>query len=189
MLNWSGRAGELGGRPGPALSTSKGVSPCMAEWDDWPGRAERPGEAERPGRAEWPERATSFTVEGWCLPDGWQLPWPWKFPGPLGVPVNPGVGLTPEREGWAPGRVGIPGMEMLLESGKAGEAGQGRPHFHIPGGIPVYGSRVKWLARGPRGLGGPRGPGGPRPPRGPRDPGGPRPLRGPRPPRGPSHSL
>ena len=37
------------------------------------------------------------------------------------MPVNPGVGLTPEREGWAPGRVGIPGMEMLLESGKAGE--------------------------------------------------------------------
>ena len=60
---------------------------------------------------------------------------------------EPRVGLTPEREGWAPGRVGIPGMEMLLESGKAGEPGQGRPHFHIPGGIPVYGSREAWEGR------------------------------------------
>ena len=63
------------------------------------------------------------------------------------VPVNPGVGLTPEREGWAPDRLGIPGMEMLLGSGRAEGAGKGRPHFHIHGGIPMYGSRVKLLAR------------------------------------------
>ena len=62
-----------------------------------------------------------FPAEGWCLPDGWHLPRPWKFPGPLRVPVNPGGGLTPEREGWAPGRLEIPGSEMLLGSGRAGE--------------------------------------------------------------------
>ena len=51
------------------------------------------------------------------------------------MPVNPGVGLTPEREGWAPGRVGIPGMEMLLESGKAGEPRRPAPFPH-PWGCP-----------------------------------------------------
>ena len=48
-------------------------------------------------------------------------PDPENSPDPIGVPVNPGVGLTPEREGWAPDRLGIPGMEMLLGSGRAGE--------------------------------------------------------------------
>ena len=48
MLNWSGRAGELGGpaRAGP-ISTSLGVSPCTAaEGDDWPGE----GRVAREGR-------------------------------------------------------------------------------------------------------------------------------------------
>ena len=42
-------------------------------------------------------------------------------PDPIGVSVNPGGGLTPEREGWAPDRLGIPGIEMLLGSGRARE--------------------------------------------------------------------
>ena len=37
-------------------------------------------------------------------------PDPENSPDPIGVPVNPGGGLTPEREGWAPDRLGIPGM-------------------------------------------------------------------------------
>ena len=80
------------GRPGPArparagpISTSMGVSPCMAaEWNDWLGRAERPGRAEtpeRPGRAETPEtpeRAESFTVRGCrAASPGWFW-WPVK---------------------------------------------------------------------------------------------------------------
>ena len=47
-------------------------------------------------------------------------PDPENSPDPIGVTVNPGVGRTPEREGWAPDRLGIPGMEMLLGSGRAG---------------------------------------------------------------------
>ena len=35
--------------------------------------------------------------------------------------MNPGGGLTPEREGWAPDRKEIPGREKPLESGMAGE--------------------------------------------------------------------
>ena len=31
-------------------------------------------------------------------------PGPENSPDPIGVPVNPGGGLTPEREGWAPGQ-------------------------------------------------------------------------------------
>ena len=71
------------------------------------------------------------------------------------MPVNPGVGLTPEREGWAPGRVGIPGMEMLLESGKAGEPRRPAPFPH-PWGYPCVwqpsemtgpGGREAWEGR------------------------------------------
>ena len=46
----------------------------------------------------------STKVEGRCLPDGWRLLRPWKFPGPYRGSMNPGGGLTPEREGWAPGQ-------------------------------------------------------------------------------------
>ena len=54
-------------------------------------------------------------------------PDPENSPDPMGLAVNPGGGLTPEREGWAPGRREIPGRENA--------------HFH--GGIPMYGSRVR----------------------------------------------
>ena len=43
------------------------------------------------------------------------------------MPVNPGGGLTPEREGWAPGRLEITGREMLLGSGRAGEPARAGP--------------------------------------------------------------
>ena len=55
---------------------------------------------------------------GACLMAG-VCPDPENSPDPIGVPVNPGGGLTPEREGWAPDRREIPGSEMLLESGMA----------------------------------------------------------------------
>ena len=51
------------------------------------------------------------------------------------MPVNPGGGLTPEREGWAPGRLEIPGREMLLGSGRAGEP-RGPAPFPLPWGYP-----------------------------------------------------
>ena len=47
-------------------------------------------------------------------------PEPENSPDPIGVPVNPWGGLTPEREGWAPGRREIPGR------GKAQLVRQGR---------------------------------------------------------------
>ena len=113
------------------------------------------------GRCPVGQRPNSTEVEGWCLPDGWRLPRPWKFPGPLGVLVNPGGGLTPEREGWAPGRREIPGREMLNWSGRAGEPGGPAP-FPLPcrGVVPAW-----WLAfaptlkipRTPRGAGESRG--------------------------------
>ena len=40
---------------------------------------------------------------GACLMAG-VCPGPENSPDPIGVPVNPGGGLTPEREGWAPGQ-------------------------------------------------------------------------------------
>ena len=46
------------------------------------------------GRCPVGQQPNSTKVEGRCLPDGWRLP----------RPVNPGGGLTPEREGWAPGQ-------------------------------------------------------------------------------------
>ena len=73
-------------------------------------------------------------------------PGPENSPDPIGVPVNPGGGLTPEREGWAPGRREIPGREMLNWSGRAGELG-GYPHVRQPSEM--------------------TGPGGPSDPRGP----------------------
>ena len=59
---------------------------------------------------------------GGCLMAG-VCPGPENSPDPIGVPVNPGGGLTPDREGWAPGRREIHGREMLNWSGRAGEAG------------------------------------------------------------------
>ena len=56
---------------------------------------------------------------GACLMAG-VCPGPENSPDPIGVPVNPGGGLTAEREGWAPGRREIPGREMLNWSGKPG---------------------------------------------------------------------
>ena len=85
-------------------------------------------------------------------------PGPENSPDPMGVPVNPGGGLTPEREGWAPGRREIPGREMLNWSGRAGELG-GRPGpapFPLPWGYPHV-----WQPSEMTGPGGPRGPGGP----------------------------
>ena len=79
-------------------------------------------------------------------------PDPENFPDPIGVPVNPGVGLTPEREGWAPDRLGIPGMEMLLGSGRAGEP-RGPAPFPHPWGYPHVWQPSEMT-----------GPGGPRPP-------------------------
>ena len=48
-------------------------------------------------------------------------PDPENSPDPIGVPVNPGGGRTPERDGRDPDRREIPGREMLLGSGMAGE--------------------------------------------------------------------
>ena len=62
----------------------------------------------------------STKVEGRCQPSGWRLPQPWEFTGPMGVPVNPGGGLTPEREGRDPVRREIPVREMPIWSGRAG---------------------------------------------------------------------
>ena len=55
---------------------------------------------------------------GACLMAG-VYPDPENSRDPIGVPVNPGGGLTPEREG----RREIPGREMLNWSGRAGELG------------------------------------------------------------------
>ena len=66
---------------------------------------------------QWPD---STKVEGRCLPDGWRLPHPENSPDPMGVPVNPGGGITPEREGRDPVRREIPGREMPIWSGRAG---------------------------------------------------------------------
>ena len=63
---------------------------------------------------------------GACLMAG-VCPDPENSPDPIGVPVNPGGGLTPEREGWAPNRREIPGSEMLLGSGMAGEPARADP--------------------------------------------------------------
>ena len=57
---------------------------------------------------------------GACLMAG-VCPDPENSPDPIGVAVNPGGGLTPETEGWAAGWREIPGREMLLGSGIAGE--------------------------------------------------------------------
>ena len=72
------------------------------------------------GRCPVGQRPNSTKVEGRCLSDGWRLPRPWKFPGPHGGDGESRGGLTPEREGWAPGRQEIPGREMLNWSGRAG---------------------------------------------------------------------
>ena len=59
---------------------------------------------------------------GACLMAG-VCPGPENSPDPIGVSVNPGDGLTPKRDGWAPGRREIPGREMFNWSGRAGELG------------------------------------------------------------------
>ena len=56
---------------------------------------------------------------GACLTAG-VCPIPENPPDPMGVPVNPGGGLTPEREGRDPVRREIPGKEMTIWSGRAG---------------------------------------------------------------------
>ena len=58
---------------------------------------------------------------------------------PRGWPDSREGGLGPGQ-----GRDTRNGNAPRVRQGRgAEEAGQGRPHFHIPGGIPVYGSRVK----------------------------------------------
>ena len=97
---------------------------------------------------------------GACLMAG-VCPGPENSPDPMGVPVNPGGGLTPEREGWAPGRGEIPGREMLNWSGKAEEP-RGPAPFPLPWGYP-HGRQPSEMT----GRGGPSSPGGPSDPRGP----------------------
>ena len=110
------------------------------------------------GRCPVGQRPNSTKVEGRHLPDSWCLPRPWKFPGP-----HRGAG---ESRGWPnswEGGLGHARDTRILGSGRARGAegaGQGRPHFHFHGGIPKYGSWVRWLAPG-----GSRGPGGPSDPR------------------------
>ena len=92
-------------------------------------------------------------------------PDPENSPDPIGVPVNPGGGLTPEREGWAPGRREIPGREMLNWSGRASEL-RGPAPFPLPWGYPHVRQPSEMT-----GLGGPSSPGGASDPRGPSHPG------------------
>ena len=66
------------------------------------------------GRCPVGQRSGSTKVEGRCLPGG---PNPENPPDAMGVPVNPGGGLTPEREGRGPVRREIPGREMPIWSG------------------------------------------------------------------------
>ena len=141
-------------RAGPL--PTKGVSPCMAEWDDPREGRETP---RGPGGPSDP-RGRSFTVEGWCLglsPDQ-------ENSGPLGVPVNP---AWLPREGWAPGRVGIPGLLKRLRQGRgAEEARPGPAPFPHPWGYPRVwqtsemtgpGGREAWDGRDPRETRDPRG--------------------------------
>ena len=165
MLNWSGRAGPLHFQRGIPMYG-------RVRWLAREGREARGGREAREGRV---------TREGHVIHCGGVVPAWWLAIAPtMNIPRTPrGAG---EPWGWPDSREGGlgPGQGRDTRNGNAPwvrqgrgaeEAGQGRPHFHIHGGIPVYGSRVKWLARG-----GARGLGGPRPPR---DPGGPRPPRGP----------
>ena len=87
--------------------------------------------------------------------------------------MNTGGGLTPEREGWAPGQAKDT-MEgkCSIGHGRAGELG-GRSS-PLPKGYPHVWPSEMTGPGGQRGPGGPRGPGRPRGPGGPSDPRGPR---------------
>ena len=77
------------------------------------------------------------------------------------MPGNPGGGLTPEREGWAPDRLEISGRENAPWV-RQGRGAEGPAPFLLPWGYPHV--RQPSEMTGP---GGPRGPGGPSDPRGP----------------------
>ena len=122
MLNWSARAGELGGQPGPALFPLPKGYPHV--WQ--PSEMTGPVGPRGPGGPSDP-RGPRHSL--------------WRGGAPtMKIPRTPrGAG---EPRGWPDSREGGLGPGQGRDT-RNGNAPWVRLHFHIHGGIPMYGSRVQ----------------------------------------------